>query len=359
MIEVDIAVRRGAFSLEARFVSPAGLTALFGPSGSGKSTLIAALAGLVRPTRGRIAVDGAVLFDAALGIDLPVHRRRIGLVFQDGHLLPHLSVRANLAYGRWFSGSRRDAVAFTSVVDTLGLGALLDRRPAGLSGGERQRVALGRAVLARPRLLLMDEPLAALDRARRLDILPLIERLRDDAGIPILYVSHAPEEVARLAGLVVPLAAGHTGLPVPPGEAFRGRQDADRCDVVSVMAARVGAYDERYGLTRLDHPAGFITVPGRTGLDGSAARVVVRGSDVSLALEVPHGLSLRTVLAGTVEAVVADGHGPIARVDLALPGGDRLSALVTRQSVDDLDLAPGRPVHALIKAASVDDGAGR
>ncbi|TXN60485.1 molybdenum ABC transporter ATP-binding protein, partial [Methylobacterium sp. WL6] len=223
-LDVAVALRRGAFTLDAAFAAGAGLTALFGRSGSGKTTLIDLIAGLSRPDRGRIVVAGETLVDTDRRIALPVHRRRIGLVFQDARLFPHLSVRSNLGYGRFFAGRRAERAEHDAVVDMLGIGHLLDRQPAGLSGGERQRVAIGRALLARPRLLLMDEPLAALDEARKGEILPYIERLRDEAGIPIVYVSHAVGEVARLANTVVVLEAGRVAA-AGPAEAILRRAD--------------------------------------------------------------------------------------------------------------------------------------
>src|SRR5882757_5750511 len=207
-IDIDIGAARGAFALDVAFRADGGLTALFGRSGAGKSTVIAAVAGLIRPDRGRIAIAGATLFDAAAGVFVPPHRRRIGLVFQDAQLLPHLSVRQNLGYGRWFAPKSAPRLDFDLVTEVLGIAPLLARRPASLSGGERQRVAIGRALLAAPRILLMDEPLASLDAPRKREILPLIERLRDEFAIPILYVSHAVEEVGRLATQVVLIEAG-------------------------------------------------------------------------------------------------------------------------------------------------------
>ncbi|MFD0935979.1 molybdenum ABC transporter ATP-binding protein, partial [Methylobacterium trifolii] len=223
-IEVDVALRRSGFSLDVAFTAGGGLTALFGRSGSGKTTVIDLIAGLARPDRGRIVVGGETLLDSARGLRLPVHRRRVGVVFQDARLLPHLSVRRNLGYGRYFSGARHDAAEFEAVTGMLVLGHLLDRQAAGLSGGERQRVAIGRALLAKPRLLLMDEPLAALDEARKAEILPYIERLRDEAGVPIVYVSHAVAEVARLANTVVVLEHGRVAA-AGPAEAILRRAD--------------------------------------------------------------------------------------------------------------------------------------
>ena len=209
MIRVDVALKLGEFDLDVAFENGAGITALFGRSGSGKSMTINLIAGLKRPDRGSIVLDGRVLVDTEAHIFVPAYRRRVGLVFQDAQLFPHLSVRQNLLFGRWFAPKAAASIPFAQVVETLGIGHLLERKPARLSGGEKQRVAMGRALLASPEILLMDEPLASLDTERKLEILPLIESLRDNLRIPIVYVSHAIEEVARLASRVVVLDNGH------------------------------------------------------------------------------------------------------------------------------------------------------
>jgi molybdate transport system ATP-binding protein len=208
MLTVGVEKRFGAFLLQASFEATGGVTALFGASGAGKTTIINMIAGLTRPDRGRIVLDDETLFDAAARIDVPVWRRLIGIVFQEGRLFPHLSVRHNLDYGRWMSGLAADPQVFSHVVELLDIAHLLDRRPGRLSGGERQRVAVGRALLMRPRLLLLDEPLASLDAARKSDILPYLERLRDDAQVPMIYVSHDGGEVKRLATRVVMIEDG-------------------------------------------------------------------------------------------------------------------------------------------------------
>jgi molybdate transport system ATP-binding protein len=207
VLAVDVEKELGAFKVAARFMAD-GVTALFGPSGAGKTTVINMVAGLIRPDRGSITLDGDVLFGAAAGIDLRPNRRRIGYVFQEGRLFPHLSVRQNIEYGRWASGQPRDAAEFARVIDMLDIRQLLDRRPRLLSGGERQRVAIGRALLMRPRLLLLDEPLASLDAALKAEILPYLVRLRDKANVPMVYVSHDAAEVRRIATNVVRLEAG-------------------------------------------------------------------------------------------------------------------------------------------------------
>jgi molybdate transport system ATP-binding protein len=208
VLAVDVEKRLGDFTLAAKLAAAEGVTALFGPSGAGKSTIVNLIAGLIAPDRGRIALDDTVLFDSCARIDVPPHRRRIGCVFQDGRLFPHLSVRRNLDYGRWMSGLAHDDAAMAHIVELLDLGRLLDRRPGKLSGGERQRVAIGRALLMRPRLLLLDEPLASLDTARKREILPYLVRLRDDAKVPMLYVSHLADEVRHIATQVVRIEDG-------------------------------------------------------------------------------------------------------------------------------------------------------
>jgi molybdate transport system ATP-binding protein len=209
VLAVDVEKKLGALTLAVRFEAAGGVTALFGPSGAGKTTVVNMIAGLVTPDRGAIALDDTVLFDAAAGIDLPPHRRRIGYVFQEGRLFPHLSVRQNLDYGRRMSGQPRRADEFARVVGLLDIGQLLDRRPRTLSGGERQRVAIGRALLMHPRMLLLDEPLASLDAERKHEILPYLVRLRDEAHVPMVYVSHTGGEVRQIATNVVRLADGH------------------------------------------------------------------------------------------------------------------------------------------------------
>src|SRR5271163_966383 len=227
VLAVDVERQLGALDLRARFETTGGVTALCGPSGAGKTSVVNMIAGLLKPGRGRIALDDTVLFDSAKGIDVPPHRRRIGYVFQEGRLFPHLSVQQNLDYGRRMSGVSRDADEFGRIAKLLDIGHLLDRRPGRLSGGERQRVAVGRALLMRPKLLLLDEPLASLDAGHKREILPYLVRLRDEAGIPMVYVSHTPAEVRRIATAVIRLGNGHvaaTGglelLDDPEADAF-------------------------------------------------------------------------------------------------------------------------------------------
>jgi molybdate transport system ATP-binding protein len=359
MISVDVALELGAFDLDVAFENEAGITCLFGRSGAGKSMTINLIAGLARPDRGRIVLDDRVLVDTETGEFVPPHRRHIGLVFQDARLFPHLTVKQNLVYGRWFAGDRAGRVAFDQVVETLGVGHLLDRRPARLSGGEKQRVAIGRALLASPALLLMDEPLASLDAERKLEILPLIESLRDKFAIPIVYVSHAVEEVARLASRVVVLEHGRVAAVGPVGDALgpalRGA-GISRFARASVVTGTLSAIDDAYGLTEISHPAGKIWLVGRAGRPGREVRVVVKSTDITLAREPGGETSIRNALSGTVDKLEVD-DGPFAGVAIDLDGHGHLFALATRKAIDELELAPGARVFALIKTVALDERA--
>jgi molybdate transport system ATP-binding protein len=226
VLAVDVEKKLGAFKLAVRFEAAGGATALFGPSGSGKTSVVNMIAGLLRPDRGSIALNGTVLFDAATAINVAPHRRHIGYVFQEGRLFPHLSVRQNVDYGRRMSGQPRDAEDFARIVKLLDIGHLLDRRPRLLSGGERQRVAIGRALLMRPRLLLLDEPLASLDSGHKHEILPYLVRLRDEANVPMVYVSHTAAEVRRIATTMVRIEAGR--VTASGGLELLGKTDLHR-----------------------------------------------------------------------------------------------------------------------------------
>lgn len=354
VLAVSVTHRTGSFALDVSFEARGRLTAVFGASGSGKTTLVNAIAGLIRPQRSRIAIGKDVLADTARGVFLPPHRRHIGYVFQDARLFPHLSVDSNLSYGTWFSPRARRYAERTQIIDLLGIGPLLKRKPASLSGGEKQRVAIGRALLASPRLLLMDEPLASLDQARKSEILPYIERLRDEVKIPIVYVSHSVAEVARLADDIVVLAEGACVAFGPAAEI------AQRLDLVpaderdeggAILDMLVRSYTEQFGMTHLTSAAGEVQVPGYIGPPGTPARVRIRARDVMLALEEPQKISALNMFAGTISAVIPSGN---ASVDVAVScSGETIMARVTRQSAVTLDLAPGRRVFAVVKAVSV------
>lgn len=354
-LNVAIEHRQGGFRLAVDFAAESGVTALFGRSGSGKTTLVNAIAGLLRPQRGRIEFDGETLFDAERGIHLPPQTRRFGYVFQEGRLFPHLTVRRNLLFANVFMKNRTGAADFDRVVGLLGLGELLGRRPGALSGGEKQRVAIGRALLARPRLLLLDEPLAALDTQRKSEILRYLELLRDEFGVPMLYVSHAVEEVVRLASNVVLLSEGRVEASGPTTRIMSDsalRPLTGRYEGGSVIAAKVAGHDLRYGIARLDFPGGSLYVADLDALPGESVRVRIRARDVALSLERPAGTTFRNIIACRI-ADVTEVAGSMAEVTLDAQG-TILAARITRQSRDELGLARGMTVHALIKAVAMD-----
>lgn len=353
-LEVDIGLRLGDFALDAQFTSDAPVTALFGRSGSGKTTVLNAIAGLVQPQRGRIAAGDTIFFDGN-GPTVPVQRRRVGYVFQEGRLLPHFSVKQNLLYGRFFTAAVERYADFHRIVHLLDLEHLLARRPQGLSGGEKQRVAIGRALLASPRILLMDEPLASLDTPRKAEILYYVERLRDEVRVPIVYVSHAIDEVIRLADTVVLLSEGRVAGAGPVAE-MAGRMELrpylGRFEGGAVVETRVTAHDLRWGLTQLDFSGGSLYAPDVDALVGERIRVRVRARDVSLATSPPQGLSMLNIIAGTVTAI---GEVSGASVDVQIDaGGTLIIARVTCKSVAELQLEPGKPVYALVKAVAID-----
>jgi molybdate transport system ATP-binding protein len=351
MLQVNVRLGFPGFALDvAQDFALSGVTAIFGRSGSGKSTLLRIIAGLETRATGQVTLDGTVWQDGTLR--MPPEQRGVGYVFQDTRLFPHLSVRGNLDFAlkraRGLGGPGLD-----EVVTAFDLGPLLARRPTALSGGERQRVAIGRALLTAPAILLMDEPLAALDEARKAEILPYLERLRDEGGVPILYVSHAMAEVARLANRVVLIEAGRitaTGTAaeilsdpaIAPGLGLR--------EAGALLTARVAAQDED-GLTRLDSAAGPLWLPRVAAPVGASLRIRILAQDVMLATMRPEGLSALNILPVIVRDIrQGDGPGALVRLDAA---GDALLARVTRRSVEALGLTPGRAVFAVLKAVSV------
>ena len=357
MLEVAVQKHLGSFSVAAEAVLPAaGVLALFGRSGAGKTTLVNMLAGLLRPDAGRIAIAGRALFDSAAGIDLPPERRRIGYVFQEGRLFPHLSVRTNLLYGHRRIPAEERTVKLPEIVELLGIGHLLARRSANLSGGEKQRVAIGRALLSNPRLLLLDEPLAALDAARKAEILPFIERLRDEIGLPIVYVSHDPAEVLRLADNILLLDQGRVAAEGPVSEVFSRpelQQLVGAEEAGAVLAATVASHDEAYGLSRLTFGEdGTLIVPRIGAVVGSTIRLRIRARDVSLARRKPVEISVLNNLPARIVAL-HPANGPYRDVEM-LSAGVPLWASVTARSAEELRLSVGEEIYALVKAVSID-----
>ncbi len=354
MIEVRFNLAYPGFALHIDLALPGqGITALFGQSGSGKTTVLRAIAGLERVPDGRLVMDGEVWQDQ--GVFLPTHRRPLGYVFQEASLFAHLSVRANLDYGRRRSaGAGAGDAAFDHIVALLGIGMLLDRRPERLSGGERQRVAIARALLTRPRLLLLDEPLAALDQGRKEEILPYLEQLHAELAIPLLYVSHAPDEVARLADHLVVLDAGRVlgagpltetlarlDLPIRLGE-----------DAGVVLDAVVAERDREWHLARVEFPGGSLWVRDQGHPLDRRVRVRILARDVSIAGEPITGTSILNTLSATVTALGDDGHPALRLVQLSA-GGVPLLARVTCRSAAALALVPGLSVWAQIKAVAL------
>ena len=357
-LEVDIRHRLGALSLDVAFASAGPVTVLFGRSGSGKTSLANIIAGLIRPDAGRVVCGDTVLADSGTRLFLPAHRRRIGYVFQDARLFPHLTVRRNLLYGRWFAGRGEAGPPFDRMVDLLGLGALLDRRPDSLSGGEKQRVAIGRALLAQPRLLVMDEPLASLDEGRKDEILGHIEQIAAAATVPIVYVTHSVREVIRLASHLAlidngrlqafgPLAAmlGRIG---PAGETGPG-------EPVVLLDAVVAGIDPVFGLAHLETGIGGIEI-ARAGLrPGQRVRIRILASDVMLALRAPEAISARNLIAAEVVDLQPVPDGTNARVDVHLRAGDTaFPARITAKARHELGLAPGARVVAVIKSVAIE-----
>ncbi len=369
MIEVILKKRRGTFTLDVAFQTAAqstceapseaaartqGVIALFGPSGCGKTTTVHAISGLLRPDAGLVRIGGVTLFDSMRGIDVPAERRRVGYVFQDARLFPHLDVLRNLRYGAKRAPAGGPRIDFDEVVELLGLGPLLARRPRQLSGGERQRVALGRALLCRPRLLLLDEPLASLDAARRAELLPYLERLRDRLSIPMIYVSHQFEEVLRLATHVVLIEAGRI---VAQGDVAAVSLSPELRAVVgsdalgAVVEGEIEAVDAAAGLARLRVGAGRLMIQADELAPGRRVRVQLLARDLILGIEPPRGLSVRNCLEGTLVRLAPDAaRTHLVEIDI---GGPRLVAQVTTSASAELNLGVGRRVWVLVKTVSL------
>lgn len=342
----------GKFVLDAAFTSDRGVTALFGRSGSGKTSIIRIIAGLSRPDQGRVVFDGDVLVDTKKGIFVPKHKRCFGYVFQEGRLFPHLTVQQNLNYGRWFTPKSRRSDDLSKIVDLLGMGAILDRRPGKLSGGEKQRVAIGRALLSSPRMLLMDEPLAALDDTRKIEILPYLEALRDEMNIPIIYVSHSVSEVARLADRVIVMSEGKVAMAGTAADVLSQTSIAtDRREAGSLVEGKVVNYDPSHKLTTIGFKTSKIYVSGTEVAVGKSVRVHILAKDVMLSTIRPEQLSALNILEGTVSAITFDSGIADVQVDCQ---GTIILARITELSCGRLGLRPDIPVFAIIKTVALE-----
>ena len=357
-MKVDINRKQGNFLVNTSFSGPeSGVTALYGPSGAGKTSVINMVSGLISPDKGHISVKDLCLFDSEKGINLPPERRRIGYVFQDGRLLPHLSVRGNLTYGLKLTPPGQRFVTFGSVVELLGIGHLLNRRPSRLSGGEKQRVAIGRALLTSPAMLLMDEPLASLDASRKSEVLPFIMRLSREYKIPILYVSHLIDEILNLADHLVIMNMGHVAASGDP-EDLLSRPDLQehvaKDEHGTVISAIVDEPLDRTGLTKLRFGKHFLIVPPVESPKGTRLRVRIAARHVGLAIKRPSGTSFQNIFEGKVEEII-DNHGPF--VDVHVDIGHLLLARLSRQSCIRLNISVGQQVFAMIKTVAVSLGA--
>ncbi len=357
MLDVHVRKRQGGFTVDAAFRSrEAGVTALFGRSGAGKTSIINMVAGLVRPDQGHIIAGGRRLFDSKDSIDLAPEKRRIGYVFQDGRLFPHLSVRSNLTYGMRLAPRAERYVEFDQLVDLLGIAHLLDRRPGKLSGGEKQRVAIGRALLTSPSALLMDEPLASLDFAKRAEVLPFIARLAGEFSVPIVYVSHSLEEILNLADRIVVLDSGRA-VASGPIEELMSRRDLQSVtgytDCGAILTTVVYSHHDAQGLSHLRFHGGLLKVPRLAVALGGRVRVRIEARSVAIALVAPEQTSVQNILPATVEEILRE-NGSL--VDVRLDIGCPLLARITPLALQTLDLKPGMRVFAIIKSVAVSHG---
>ena len=347
MIEVKLKKSFGTFDVDAEFSSESmGITVLAGPSGSGKTTIINMISGLLTPDAGRIFINGRLLFDSEKKVNCPVAQRMCGYIFQDGRLFPHINVRRNLLYGR-----HSDRSMLNETAKMLGIEHLLDRMPAKLSGGEKQRVAIGRALLMRPQILLMDEPLASLDQERREELMTYIDRLPEQFGIPVFYVTHSTREILRLSDKLIRIEKGRVeSIGTPEGE-YHGLGSSDaNGEYVSVFDCRLKSYDKQYGVVAAEFHRGVIRILADTHPVEPVIRIAIKASDVTIALDRPGNISTTNIFKGTIRNLQESGtHSVLVHSDI----GASLVAKVSKASAVRLGLKPGKKVYLLVKAVSM------
>lgn len=352
-LSVSVRHRFDSFEVDADFDASRGVTALFGRSGSGKTSILKMIAGLIKPQAGKITFADRTLFSSADRISIAPHKRQFGYVFQEPRLFPHLSVSQNLRYGAWVHRKSVSKIEFTRVVEMLGIAGLLDRQPHSLSGGEQQRVAIGRALLSSPQMLLMDEPLASLDQKRKAEILPFLEELCTSSHIPIIYVSHSMNEVMRLANRVVLLESGKVKSIQTPQTLT---QNADflaameRNELGSMIEGRVKAFDQQQQIVTIGLRAGELKVSATHANPGQAVKIFIAARDVMLGTQQPEGLSAMNIFSGTVTHI---DHQSLGHANVALHcAGEDILSQITAHSSTRLDLKQGMPIYAIIKAVS-------
>jgi molybdate transport system ATP-binding protein len=354
MIQIDVEARLGEFELRAKFETSGAITALFGPSGSGKTSLVRIIAGLQTPCDGLIRIAGKTLFDKEAGINLAPRQRRVGYVFQDANLFPHFSVKQNLAYSHW-AGGRKSEIGIDTVCQVLGIGHLLERRPVALSGGERQRVAIGRAILSDPAVLLLDEPLSALDMKLKFEILPFLEEVRDRFKIPMIYISHSVDEVTRLADYLVVMDEGKLSACGPIEEVLGGldiRGTGDGLEAGSLLVGNCDSFDAGMGLAQIGVEGQSVSLPISAMQTGTGVRLRIKANDVALALAKPVGTSIQNMLECEITRISQVG---LSHVEVGLKlGGQQMRSRITAKAAQDLKLAVGGKCIAMLKAVALE-----
>lgn len=355
-INIDARCVFSCFSLDVNEKLPlAGCTAVFGPSGAGKSTLLRLIAGFQQPDAGRIAFGDALWCDTRAGVCVRAHRRPVGYMFQEGRLFPHLNVEQNLRYADKRSEAGAGAYGFGDIVDAFDLNALLTRRPATLSGGERQRAALARTLLTRPKLLLLDEPLSALDRRRKGEIIPYLDDLAGRFGAPVLYVSHNVDEIVRIADQTVILNAGRVearGETADVLNAYGVLGGADASAFGAVVCGDVRSHDETYCLTHVAIGDGVISLPiNKAKAPGDSVNIRIDARNVAIATTAPKDISIRNTLPATITAISPRSNSPFVDIVLRVAEAE-IKAQITKAASDDLSLAQGQSVFALVKTVS-------